>query len=60
MLFALSMLIASTPLLEDMEAGLSEAMLWVDELCHNEPDEQCRSLAKHTMAMFHSSLKPVR
>ena len=64
MLFALSMLIASTPphFLEELMrgAGLSEAVLWVGQLCQSEADAECRSLAQHTLALLNTAVKPAR
>ena len=63
-LFALSMLIAVTPphFLDELMrgAGLSEAVLWVGQLCQNEADAECRSLAQHTLALLNAAMKPDR
>lgn len=63
-LFALSMLIVATPphFLDELMrgAGLSEAVLWVGQLCQNEADAECRSLVQHTLALLNAAMKPDR
>ena len=78
-LFALSMLVVSTPILPtELEGGLTEAVHWVEGTtqysrsvsnligqCHSitagvhesDPDAQCRSLARQTLALLGASVR---
>lgn len=58
----MAMVFSATPphtLLAQMDSGATEAVQWVVGVVEEDPDEQCRALARHTLSTFESAMKQV-